>query len=67
MDLTSKIATHGTVTSRGEEAIRLLRQFNWRSGFFLHNGVRIDVYPDSSIRELIYLYTIRIRRTDFGR
>ncbi len=55
-DLTDQISRFGTYHSRGMEAVELLKKLNLDSGTFDHNGLKIEVYQDSTMREIAWQF-----------
>lgn len=62
MDISDHIPHLGTTTSRGAEAIKFLKKEGLGRGTFRHNDVLIEVYPDSTDRELAYQYELGLCR-----
>lgn len=64
-DLTNQISRFGTYYDRGMEAIKLLKKLGLESGTFDHNGMKIEVYQDSTMREIAWQFTalLQIRGT----
>lgn len=56
INLEDRICFAGTVVSRGEEAISLLKQMGEHWGYFFQKDIKIDVYQNSTARELAYQY-----------
>lgn len=56
VDLKEAIPYFGTLDSRGEAAIKYLKDNNLKSGVFKHNDIVLTVYADSTIRELGWQY-----------
>ncbi|TXH51876.1 MAG: hypothetical protein E6Q97_17510 [Desulfurellales bacterium] len=62
-DLTDRISRFGTYYDRGMEAVKLLKQIGEASGTFDHNGLKIEVYQDSTIREIGWQFAyLNLRR-----
>lgn len=66
LDLTDRISRFGTYCGRGMEAVKLLKKLGLESGTFDHNGLKIEVYQDSTEREIAWqftaLYQAKLRR-----
>ena len=59
INLEDKISFAGTVVSRGEEAISVLKQIDGQYGYFFQNDIKIEVYQTSTARELAYQYNAK--------
>lgn len=51
-DLTDRISRFGTYYDRGMEAVKLLKQIGESSGTFDHNGLKLEVHQDTTLREI---------------
>lgn len=62
-DLTDQITRFGTYYDRGMEAVKLLKKLGLESGTFDHNGLKMEVYQDSTIREIGWQFAyLNLRR-----
>lgn len=66
LDLTNRISHFGTYCTRGMEAVQVLRQLGENYGTFEHNGMRLEVYSDSTEREIAWQHAC-LYQTKYGR